>query len=73
MNGVSQTPLAALPGKSGGGPPQSKTLARFLLLSCARSVLECASPLALWPLMPEEPPPALPFDPPPLPPWKKSA
>ena len=29
--------------------------------------------LALWYLMPEEPPPALPFDPPPLQPWKKSA
>ncbi len=28
--------------------------------------------LALWYLMPKEPPPALPFDPPPLQPWKKS-
>ena len=28
--------------------------------------------LALWYLMPKDPPPALPFDPPPLQPWKKS-
>jgi len=28
--------------------------------------------LALWYLMPKEPPPALPFDPPPLQPWKKT-
>jgi phage shock protein PspC (stress-responsive transcriptional regulator) len=28
--------------------------------------------LALWYLMPQEPPPALPFDPPPLQPWRKS-
>jgi hypothetical protein len=28
--------------------------------------------LALWYLMPEEPPPAPAFDPPPLQPWKKS-
>ena len=28
--------------------------------------------LALWYLMPEEPPPAPSFDPPPLQPWKKS-
>ena len=33
--------------QSGGGPPHSKTLARILRLPCARSVLECASPLAL--------------------------
>ena len=36
------------PGKSGGGPPQSKTLARPRWLPDSRSVLECASPLALW-------------------------
>jgi phage shock protein PspC (stress-responsive transcriptional regulator) len=29
--------------------------------------------LALWYLMPKEPPPAPSFDPPPLQPWKKSA
>jgi phage shock protein PspC (stress-responsive transcriptional regulator) len=29
--------------------------------------------LALWYLLPEEPPPAPAFDPPPLQPWKKSA
>ena len=29
--------------------------------------------LALWYLMPEDPPPAAAFDPPPLQPWKKSA
>ena len=29
--------------------------------------------LALWYLMPAEPPPALAFEPPPLQPWKKSA
>ena len=29
--------------------------------------------LALWYLMPEEPPPAPAFDPPPMQPWKKSA
>jgi phage shock protein PspC (stress-responsive transcriptional regulator) len=28
--------------------------------------------LALWYLMPEEPPPAPTFDPPPMQPWKKS-
>ncbi len=35
--------------QSGGGPPHSKTLARIFRLQCARSVLECASPLALSP------------------------
>jgi phage shock protein C len=29
--------------------------------------------LALWYLMPEEPPPATTFEPPPMQPWKKSA
>ena len=29
--------------------------------------------LALWYLLPKEPPPALNFEPPPLQPWKKSA
>jgi hypothetical protein len=36
-------------GKSGGGPPQSKTLARGTGPCRTRSVLDCASPLALWP------------------------
>jgi len=36
------------PGKSGGGPPQSKTLTRNSGgTRMTRSVLECASPLAL--------------------------
>ena len=35
-------------GESGGGPPHSKTLARRLWLPRARSVLECASLLALF-------------------------
>jgi hypothetical protein len=35
-------------GKSGGGPPQSKTLARYTMFPKARSVLECASHLAPW-------------------------
>jgi hypothetical protein len=36
---------------SGGGPPQSRTLARSPQPSQSRSVVECASPLALWPDM----------------------
>jgi hypothetical protein len=40
-------PIALKPMKSGGGPPQSKTLARYLRPAWMRSVLECASPLAL--------------------------
>jgi hypothetical protein len=35
-------------GKSGGGPPQSKTLRAARKLLKTRSVLECASPLALY-------------------------
>jgi len=34
--------------KSGGGPPQSKTWRKFGAARRTRSVLECASPLALW-------------------------
>jgi hypothetical protein len=34
---------------SGGGPPQSRTLARLLQPAQSRSVLECSSPLELWP------------------------
>ena len=34
--------------ESGGGPPHSPTLARWPKPSQSRSVLECASPLALW-------------------------
>ena len=33
--------------KSGGGPPQSKTCRKFGTGRQSRSVLECASPLAL--------------------------
>jgi hypothetical protein len=36
------------PGKSGGGPPQSKTWRMFGAARRTRSVLDCASPLALW-------------------------
>jgi hypothetical protein len=42
------TDCAVEPGKSGGGPPQSKTWRKFGEARRARSVLECASPLALW-------------------------
>jgi len=35
-------------GKSGGGPPRSKTWRMFGAARQTRSVLECASPLALW-------------------------
>ena len=35
--------------ESGGGPPHSRTLSRGLKHRNARSVLECASPLALFP------------------------
>ena len=38
---------AARRGTSGGGPPHSKTLTRGLTPRASRSVLECASPLAL--------------------------
>ena len=34
--------------KSGGGPPQSKTWRKFGAVQRTRSVLECASRLALW-------------------------
>ena len=37
-------------GESGGGPPHSKTLARRSWFPCARSVLECSSPLELCPM-----------------------
>ena len=33
---------------SGGGPPQSKTWRKLGAARRTRSVLECASPLALW-------------------------
>jgi hypothetical protein len=42
------TNCALQPGKSGGGPPQSKTWRKFGAARPTRSVLECASPLALW-------------------------
>jgi hypothetical protein len=42
------TDCAVEPGKSGGGPPQSKTWRKFGAARRTRSVLECASPLALW-------------------------
>lgn len=35
--------------ESGGGPPHFRTLSRGLVCRNARSVLECASPLALFP------------------------
>ena len=36
------------PGKSGGGPPQSKTWRKFGMARGTRSLLACASPLELW-------------------------
>ena len=43
-----QAVILAAPEKSGGGPPQSKTLARLQVTHDWReAVLNCASPLAL--------------------------
>src|SRR5579859_5712020 len=46
---VSELPCLLGPFESGGGPPQSKTPRDFERLRRRGSVLECASPLALWP------------------------
>ena len=42
------TECALEPGKSGRGLPQSKTWRKFRAGRRTRSVLDCASPLALW-------------------------